>query len=296
MTAVPMKKLNNGVEMPMLGYGVFQTPPAETAQHVRTAIEVGYRHIDTAQAYGNEEGVGQAVKQAIAEGLTTREDMFITTKLWVSNYGPDRAEAAIDASLAVLDLEYIDLMLLHQPFGDVAAGYRALTRAYQAGKIRAIGVSNFYPRDIVTFAELAEVMPAVNQIETHPFLQRTEEHALMERFGIAHESWGPFAEGRNGIFTNPVLTVIGEKYGKKAGQVALRALIQEDVIVIPKSVRAERMAENFDVLDFELDAEDMAAFRSLEDGSFDPIFDHNDIERAGGLLSYITSQIGGPQF
>lgn len=296
MTAVPMKKLNNGVEMPMLGYGVFQTPPAQTAQHVQTAIEVGYRHIDTAQAYGNEEGVGQAVKQAIAEGLTTREDMFITTKLWVSNYGPDRAEAAIDASLAVLDLEYIDLMLLHQPFGDVAAGYRALTRAYQAGKIRAIGVSNFYPRDIVTFAELAEVMPAVNQIETHPFLQRTEEHALMERFGIAHESWGPFAEGRNGIFTNPVLTVIGEKYGKKAGQVALRALIQEDVIVIPKSVRAERMAENFDVLDFELDAEDMAAFRSLEDGSFDPIFDHNDIERAGGLLSYITSQIGGPQF
>ena len=273
--------LNNGVEMPMLGYGVFQTPPDQTERCVAEALEVGYRLIDTAQAYGNEEGVGAAVR---ASGLP-REDVFITSKIWVANMNYERATASIDESLRRLGTDYIDLMLLHQAMGDYPGAYRAMEEAYRAGKLRAIGVSNFYPERLIDVALLAEVVPAVNQIETHPFRQQDAAHEVMASLGVTHEAWAPFAEGRNSIFTNPVLSAIGEKYGKTAGQVALRALIQQDVIVIPKSVRRARMEENFDVFDFSLDEEDMAAFAALDDGSFPRIFDHRDPKMIAWLVS-----------
>lgn len=272
MTTAPLRILNNGVEMPMLGYGVFQTPPEETERCVLEALEVGYRLIDTAQAYENEEGVGSAVEKS----AVPREEVFLTTKIWPANMTYERAAASIDESLRKLRTDYIDLMLLHQAIGDYPGAYRALEDAYRAGKLRAIGVSNFYPERLVDVALLAEVVPAVNQVETHPFRQEEAAHEVMAGFGIAHQAWAPFAEGQNNIFSNPVLTAIGAKYGKTAGQVALRALIQKDVAVIPKSVRRERMVENFDVLDFELDAEDLAAFRALDDGSFPRLFDHRD--------------------
>ena len=285
------KTLNNGVEMPMLGYGVFQTPPEETARCVAEALEVGYRLIDTAQAYANEEGVGAAVR---ASGVP-REEVFITSKIWVANMNYERATASIDESLRKLDTDYIDLMLLHQAMGDYPGAYRAMEDAYRAGKLRAIGVSNFYPERLIDVALLAEVVPAVNQIETHPFRQQDAAHEVMAEFGVAHEAWAPFAEGKNSIFTNPVLAAIGEKYGKKPGQVILRALIQKDVVVIPKSVRRERMEENFDVFDFSLDEEDMAAFAALDDGSFPRIFDHYDPKTVAWMLGdYVKkNQLGG---
>lgn len=285
------KTLNNGVEMPMLGYGVFQTPPEETARCVREALEVGYRLIDTAQAYGNEEGVGAAVR---ASGVP-REEVFITSKIWVTNMNYERATASIDESLRRLGTDYIDLMLLHQAMGDYPGAYRAMGEAYRAGKLRAIGVSNFYPERLIDVALLAEVVPAVNQIETHPFRQQDAAHEVMASLGVAHEAWAPFAEGRNSIFTNPVLAAIGEKYGKKPGQVILRALMHKDVIVIPKSVRRARMEENFDVFDFSLDEEDMAAFAALDDGSFPRIFDHYDPKTVAWLLGdYVKrDQLGG---
>ena len=273
--------LNNGVEMPMLGYGVFQTPPDQTERCVAEALEVGYRLIDTAQAYGNEEGVGAAVR---ASGLP-REDVFITSKIWVANMNYERATASIDESLRKLDTDYIDLMLLHQAMGDYPGAYRAMEEAYRAGKLRAIGVSNFYPERLIDVALLAEVVPAVNQIETHPFRQQDAAHEVMASLGVTHEAWAPFAEGRNSIFTNPVLAAIGEKHGKKPGQVILRALMHKDVIVIPKSVRRARMEENFDVFDFSLDEEDMAAFAALDDGSFPRIFDHRDPKMIAWLVS-----------
>ena len=273
--------LNNGVEMPMLGYGVFQTPPDQTERCVAEALEVGYRLIDTAQAYGNEEGVGAAVR---ASGLP-REDVFITSKIWVSDMTYERATASIEESLRKLDTDYIDLMLLHQAMGDYPGAYRAMEDAYRAGKLRAIGVSNFYPERLIDVALLAEVVPAVNQIETHPFRQQDAAHEVMASLGVTHEAWAPFAEGRNSIFTNPVLAAIGEKHGKKPGQVILRALMHKDVIVIPKSVRRARMEENFDVFDFSLDEEDMAAFAALDDGSFPRIFDHRDPKMIAWLVS-----------
>ena len=285
------KTLNNGVEMPMLGYGVFQTPPEETARCVREALEVGYRLIDTAQAYANEEGVGAAVR---ASGVP-REEVFITSKIWVANMNYERATASIDESLRRLGTDYIDLMLLHQAMGDYPGAYRAMEDAHRAGKLRAIGVSNFYPERLIDVALLAEVVPAVNQIETHPFRQQDAAHEVMAGLGVAHEAWAPFAEGKNSIFTNPVLAAIGEKYGKKPGQVILHALIQQDVIVIPKSVRRARMEENFDVFDFSLDEEDMAAFAALDDGSFPRIFDHYDPKTVAWLLGdYVKrDQLGG---
>ena len=285
------KTLNNGVEMPMLGYGVFQTPPEETARCVREALEIGYRLIDTAQAYANEEGVGAAVR---ASGVP-REEVFITSKIWVANMNYERATASIDESLRRLGTDYIDLMLLHQAMGDYPGAYRAMEEAYRAGKLRAIGVSNFYPERLIDVALLAEVVPAVNQIETHPFRQQDAAHEVMASLGVAHEAWAPFAEGKNSIFTNPVLAAIGEKYGKKPGQVILRALIQKDVVVIPKSVRRERMEENFDVFDFCLDEEDMAAFAALDDGAFPRIFDHYDPKTVAWLLGdYVKrDQLGG---
>ena len=285
------RTLNNGVEMPVLGYGVFQTPPEETERCVREALEVGYRLIDTAQAYGNEEGVGAALRDC---GLD-RQDVFLTTKVAPVNLTHDRAAASIDESLRLLGTDYIDLMLLHQPIADFPGAYRALEEAYRAGRLRAIGVSNFYPDRLTDIALLTEVPPMVNQVETHPFRQNAEAHGLMASLGVVHEAWAPFAEGRNGIFTNPVLSAIGEKYGKTAGQVALRALIQQDVIVIPKSVRRARMEENFDVFDFSLDEEDMAAFAALDDGSFPRIFDHYDPKTVAWLLGdYVKkNQLGG---
>ena len=285
------RTLNNGVEMPVLGYGVFQTPPEETERCVREALDVGYRLIDTAQAYGNEEGVGAAVR---ASGVP-REEVFITSKIWVANMNYERATASIDESLRRLGTDYIDLMLLHQAMGDYPGAYRALEEAYRAGKLRAIGVSNFYPERLIDVALLAEVVPAVNQIETHPFRQQDAAHEVMAGLGVAHEAWAPFAEGRNSIFTNPVLAAIGEKYGKKPGQVILRALMHKDVIVIPKSVRRARMEENLDVFDFSLDEEDMAAFAALDDGSFPRIFDHYDPKTVAWLLGdYVKkNQLGG---
>ena len=285
------KTLNNGVEMPMLGYGVFQTPPEETERCVREALEVGYRLIDTAQAYANEEGVGAAVR---ASGVP-REDVFITSKIWVANMNYERATASIDESLRRLGTDYIDLMLLHQAMGDYPGAWRAMEETYRAGRLRAIGVSNFYPERLIDVALLAEVVPAVNQIETHPFRQQDAAHEVMAGLGVAHEAWAPFAEGRNSIFTNPVLAAIGEKHGKKPGQVILRALMHKDVIVIPKSVRRARMEENFDVFDFSLDEEDMAAFAALDDGSFPRIFDHYDPKTVAWLLGdYVKkNQLGG---
>ena len=285
------RTLNNGVEMPVLGYGVFQTPPEETERCVREALEVGYRLIDTAQAYGNEEGVGAAVR---ASGVP-REEVFITSKIWVANMNYERATASIEESLRKLDTDYIDLMLLHQAMGDYPGAYRALEEAHRAGKLRAIGVSNFYPERLIDVALLAEVPPAVNQIETHPFRQQDAAHEVMAGLGVAHEAWAPFAEGRNSIFTNPVLAAIGEKYGKKPGQVILRALMHKDVIVIPKSVRRARMEENLDVFDFSLDEEDMAAFAALDDGAFPRIFDHYDPKTVAWLLGdYVKrDQLGG---
>lgn len=295
MTTIPVITLNNSVQMPMLGYGVFQTPPEQTAEHVRTALEVGYRLLDTAQAYGNEEGVGAGIMQAITDGVTSREEVFITSKIWVSNMSYERAKISIDESLRRLGTDYIDLMLLHQAMGDYPGAYRAMEEAYQAGKLRAIGVSNFYPERLVDVALLAEVPPAVNQVETHPFRQQAEAHGLMQDLGVAHEAWAPFAEGQNNIFANPVLARIGQKYGKTPGQVALRALIQKDVIVIPKTVRRERMEENIDVMDFMLDAEDLAAFETLNDPSFPRIFDHYDPEIVRWLLGDLVKdqQLGG---
>lgn len=283
--------LNNGVKMPMLGYGVYQTPPDQTEECVAQALEVGYRLIDTAQAYGNEEGVGAAV----AKSGIPRDEVFITSKVWVSNMNYERAAASIDESLQKLGTDHIDLMLLHQAMGDYPGAYRAMEDAYKAGKLRAIGVSNFYPERLVDVCALAEVPPAVNQIETHPFIQADDAHAVMADLGVVHEAWAPFAEGENGIFTHPVLTEIGKKHGKTAGQVVLRALLQKGVVVIPKTVHRERMEENFGVFDFELDDEDMAKFAALDDPAFPRIFDHFDVGTVKWMLNDLVrkQQLGG---
>ena len=285
------KTLNNGVTMPMLGFGVYQTPPEDTERCVAEALEVGYRLIDTAQAYGNEEGVGAAV----AKSGVPREDVFITSKIWVSNMNYERATASIDETLRALDTDYIDLMLLHQMMGDYPGAYRAMEDALKAGKIRAIGVSNCYPERLVDLCTLAEIPPAVNQIETHPFRQQDAAHEVMAQFGVTHEAWAPFAEAQNGIFENPVLAGIAEKHGKTIAQVALRALVQKDVVVIPKTARRARMEENLDVFDFALDAGDMAAFAALEDPSFPRIFDHFDIPTVTWMLGDLVKQqqLGG---
>ena len=265
-------KLNNGVEMPILGYGVYQTPPEETERCVLDAISVGYRSIDTAQGYVNEEGVGEAIVKC---GVP-REELFITTKVWVSNFGYEKTAASIERSLRKLKSDYIDLLLIHQPFNDYYGAYRAMTEAYRAGKIRAIGVSNFYPDRLVDFCIYNEVVPAINQVETHPFCQQKAAREIMKQHGVQIESWGPFAEGRNGLFTNPVLTEIAAKYGKSVAQVTLRFLIQSGVIVIPKSVHKERMIENFNVFDFTLAPEDVAKIEAL-DTAQSSFFSHYDV-------------------
>ena len=263
--------LNNGVKMPMLGYGVYQVDPAEAERCVLDAISVGYRSIDTAQAYANEEGVGNT----IAKCGVPREELFITTKVWISNAGYEKAKASIEESLAKLQTSYIDLLLIHQPFGDYYGTYRAMEEAYKEGKVRAIGVSNFYPDRFLDLHHFAEIKPAVNQVETHVFQQQKLAKEYLKKNGAQIESWGPFAEGKNDYFNNPVLKEIGAAHGKTTAQTALRFLIQSDVVVIPKSTHKERMEENFNVFDFELTPEEMSRIEEL-DGGESLFFSHYD--------------------
>ena len=263
--------LNNGVEMPQIGYGVYQVSPEECERCVSDALAVGYRMIDTAQAYRNEEGVGAAV----ARSGIRRDDIFLVSKIWISNYGYEKAKASIDESLRRLRTDYIDLMLLHQPFCDRYGAYRAMEDALREGKLRAIGVSNFYPDHFIDLASNVDVVPAVNQVETHVFDQQIEPERYMAEFGTRVMAWAPLAEGRNGFFTNPVLEAIGRKYGKSVAQVALRWLLQRGVIIIPKSVHRERMEQNLDIMDFELSADDMASIRE-PDTARSLFFDHHD--------------------
>ena len=266
-------ELNNGVRMPQIGYGVYQVDPAECERCVSDALKVGYRMIDTAQAYHNEEGVGAA----IAKSGIPREELFIVSKVWISNYGYEKAKASIEESLRKLGTEYIDLMLLHQPFCDRYGAYRALEEAYKEGKLRAIGVSNFYPDHFIDLASNVEIPPMVNQVETHVFDQQVQAQKYMEEFGCRIMSWGPLAEGRNNFFSNPVLEEIGKKYGKSVAQVALRWLVQRGVIIIPKSVHIVRMEQNLNILDFTLSDEDMAEIAKLDNGK-SLFFDHHDGE------------------
>ena len=274
--------LNNGVKMPKLGYGVYQVKSGECERCVLDAVSVGYRSIDTAQSYGNEEAVGNAVRKS---GVP-RDQLFLTTKIWVSNGGYEKAKDSIEESLRKLGTDYIDLMLIHQPFNDYYGTYRAMEEAYKVGYLRAIGVSNFYPDRLVDLCRFVEVTPAVNQVETHVFNQQKTAHEYMKKYGVQHESWGPFAEGRKDFFANPVLTEIGARYGKTAAQTALRFLLQSDVVVIPKSTHRERMEQNFDVFDFTLDSGEMEAIRQLDEGK-SAFFSHYDpatVEMITGLV------------
>ena len=274
-------KLSNGVEMPILGYGVYQVTPEECERCVSDALSVGYRMIDTAQAYYNEEGVGRAVKKS---GIP-REELFLVTKVWISNAGYEKAKASIDESLRKLQTDYIDLLLIHQPFNDYYGTYRAMEEAYKAGKLRAIGVSNFYPDRFIDLAEFCDIKPMVNQVETHVFNQQRRPQEIMKEYGTQIMSWGPFAEGRNDFFTNPVLKAIGEKYGKSVAQTALRFLIQRDVVVIPKSTHKERMEQNLGVFDFSLSAEDMETIGKLDKGE-SLFFSHYAPETVKWLTSF----------
>ena len=272
MNKIENIKLNNGIEMPLEGFGVFQVPdPAVCEQAVLDAIATGYRLIDTAAAYMNEEAVGKA----IAKCGVPREELFITTKLWVQDASYEGAKAAIETSMKKLGLDYIDLYLIHQPMGDYIGAYRAMEEAYKAGKLRAIGVCNCYPQILADICETVEVKPAVDQVELHPFFQQENALALMKEYGVHPEAWGPFAEGNHGIFTHPVLTQIGQKYGKSAAQVALRWNVQRGVTVIPKSIHKERMEQNIDIWDFKLSGEDIAEIAKLDIGHSE-IVDHSD--------------------
>lgn len=263
--------LNNGLKIPALGFGVFQVPdPAECERAVTEALNAGYRLIDTA-AYMNEQAVGAA----IAKSGIPRDQLFITTKLWVQDASYEKAKDAIDRSLKNLGLDYLDLYLIHQPMGDYYGAYRAMEEAYRAGKLKAIGVCNFYPHVLTDFCETVDIVPAVNQVELHPFFAQEKALEVMKEYGVTPEAWGPFAEGQHGIFTHPVLTGIGDKYGKSAAQVALRWNIQRGVVVIPKSVHADRIRQNIDVFDFELTPEDMAKISALSLGKSE-IADHTD--------------------
>ena len=263
--------LKNGVQMPILGFGVYQIPKEDTKQAVLEALKVGYRHIDTAQSYFNEAEVGEA----ISESGIPREEIFLTTKIWIDNYGYEKAKASIDESLRKLKTDYVDLFLLHQPISDYYGAYRALEDAYKAGKARAIGVSNFYPDRLSDIVAFTEIKPQVNQVETHPFNQQIEAQENMIKNNVQLESWASFAEGRNNIFTNPVLMDIAKKYNRSTAQVMIRWQVQRGIVCLTKSVKPERMAENFDVMNFELSADDMARIQSL-DTKTSLFFSHQD--------------------
>ncbi|MEV6305938.1 aldo/keto reductase [Actinoplanes sp. NPDC051861] len=263
--------LNNGVPMPILGFGVFQVPGEQTEQVVTDALAAGYRLIDTAASYGNEEAVGRAIA---ASGIP-RDELFVTTKMWIQHTGEETARREFDRSLRKLGLDHLDLYLIHQPLGDYYSSWHAMEKLYAEGLIKAIGVSNFYPDRLVDLIQHNDIVPAVNQIETHPFFQRAGYQQLMRERGVQIESWGPFAEGRNDFFTNPVLTAIAAGHDRSVAQVVLRWLVQRDVVVIPKSVRPERMAQNLDVFDFALTGEEMTRIAALDTGA-SLFFDHHD--------------------
>ena len=272
MSTTPSVTLNNGVTMPLLGFGVFQMRDAEECERcVYDAIRTGYRLIDTAASYGNEEAVGKAIKRS---GVP-REELFVTTKLWLQDAGDERTRPAFERSLQRLQLEYLDLYLIHQPFGDVYGAWRVMEKLYQEGLIRAIGVSNFAPDRLMDLIMHHQVVPAVNQVETHPFHQQSETQTFLQENHVQIESWGPFAEGKHGIFENELLRSIAGKYQKSVGQVILRWLTQRGIVAIPKSVRLERIVENFTIFDFDLSTEDMAAIRTL-DTKTSSFFDHRD--------------------
>ncbi len=274
--------LNNGVKMPQLGYGVYQTPVEDTERCVSEAIKIGYRSIDTAQAYGNEAGVGAA----IAKSGLPREEFFITTKIWISNAGYEKAKASIEQSLAALQTDYIDLLLIHQPFGDYYGSYRAMEEAYKAKKVRAIGVSNFYPDRFLDIQHFAEIKPAVNQVETHVFQQQKVAKEYLQKYNTQIMSWGPLAEGKNDFFNNAILKEIGAKYGKSVAQVALKFLLQNGVVIIPKSTHTERMKENFDLYDFTLSDEDLAKIETLDTGN-SLFFSHYDPATVEWFMSIV---------
>ena len=279
--AVPTAKLNNGVEMPILGFGVYQIPDYDECKRaVLDALETGYRLIDTASAYFNEKAVGDAIKES---GIN-RKELFITTKLWISDAGYEKAKKGFEVSMEKLQLDYLDLYLIHQPFGDYYGSWRAMEELYENKKVLAIGVCNFYPDRLMDLAEHNKIKPAINQIETHPFFQREYDNEIMKNYGTQIESWGPFAEGRGDMFTNPILSEIGKKYNKSTAQVILRWLIQKNVVVIPKSVHKERIIENFNIFDFELSADDMNKINSMDTGK-SLFFSHSDIELVKLLFS-----------
>jgi 2,5-diketo-D-gluconate reductase A len=263
--------LNNGVQMPILGFGVYQIPPEQTEQAVTDALAAGYRLLDTAAAYGNEEAVGGA----IARSGIPRDELFVTTKLWIQDPGEDNTRRAFEKSLQRLGLDYVDLYLIHQPYGDYYSEWRAMQELHQQGLSRAIGVANFHSDRLVDLIDHNEVTPAVNQIETHPFFQRTADQQLMRERTVQHQSWGGFAEGRNDLFSDPTLSGFAQAHGKSVAQVVLRWLIQRDIVAIPKSVRPERMAENIDVFDFELTDDEMGRIAAMDTGA-SLFFDHRD--------------------
>lgn len=274
--------LSNGVKMPKLGYGVYQVDKEECERCVLDALKVGYRHIDTAQSYFNEEEVGNA----IAKSGIPREQIFLTTKVWVENYGYDETRKSVLESMRKLKTNYIDLVLLHQPFSDYYGAWRALEDLYAEGVIKAIGVSNFYPDRLVDICSFARIKPMVNQVETHPHNQQIEAHEWMKKYGVQHEAWAPFGEGRGGMFEEPLLVEIGKKYGKTAAQVILRWDMQRNVVAIPKSTHIERMEQNFDIFDFELSEEDMAKIATLDkkQSSFFSHYDPKMVERFAQMV------------
>jgi 2,5-diketo-D-gluconate reductase A len=278
---IPQMTLNNGVEMPVLGFGVYQITGEQTEQAVTDALAAGYRSLDTAAAYQNEEAVGRA----IASSGIPRSELFVTTKLWIQKPGEDNARRAFEASLERLGLDYVDLYPIHQPLGDYYSSWRAMQELSREGLAKAIGVANFYPDRLVDLIDNNDVTPALNQIETHPFFQSTADPALMREHGVQIESWGPFAEGNNNIFSDPTLSEIGAAHGKSVAQVVLRWLIQRDIVVIPKSVRPDRMRENIDVFDFELTDDEMARIAAMDTGTT-LFFDHRDPD----IVSWLNSR------
>lgn len=284
MAMIPQyRELANGVRMPVIGYGVYQVSDEQTERCVREALEAGYRLIDTAQAYGNERGVGKAIRTSGVD----RDEVFVTSKIWVSNMNYERAKASIDASLATMGVEVIDLMLLHQAYGDYHGAWRAMEEAYREGKLRAIGVSNFYPVRLMDMCAFAQIKPMVNQVETNVYCQQVEAHEVMESLGVVHEAWGPFAEGMNGFFADPTLGAIADKHHASVAQITLRWMLDRGIVPLPKSTHRERMDQNLDVFDITLDDEDRAAIATL-DNVGPVVWDHGSVEVGRGLFSLIA--------